>query len=246
MSSNLVGSATSLQSIDSAAKAAPYGAEIPFCDTMVSHTVGGESCPEPWNHSPNGQHGCRTTVSHKRFTGLWRRGAVYQYRVRVPQDVRPQLGRTHVNRSLRTSSYTEAVRLARKAAFEVEQMFDRLRSDDRNETCIILSDVDASRSAPEVMSTRLTAPDLTGNIPVQIGVDALVERIATKLMAADSGVEVADSPTPKGAEKSIKEVYSLYMNDPSAARSVKTILAYDTTYRLLAEIIGETTPISAV
>jgi len=67
-------------------------------------------------------------LSHRRRpTGLWLRGTVYQYRVRVPVELRERLGQSHVNRSLRTSSYTDAVREARRVAFEIEEMFDTAR-----------------------------------------------------------------------------------------------------------------------
>jgi hypothetical protein len=41
---------------------------------------------------------CCTMVSHMRPAGLWRRGVVYQDRVRVPQDLVAAIGKTHLNR----------------------------------------------------------------------------------------------------------------------------------------------------
>ncbi|TWA62229.1 hypothetical protein FBZ84_1111, partial [Azospirillum baldaniorum] len=55
------------------------------------------------------------------------RGAVWQFRTRVPADLQAVLGRTHINRSLRTSSYPDAIRAARRIAFEIEDMFDAAR-----------------------------------------------------------------------------------------------------------------------
>ncbi|WP_029009528.1 DUF6538 domain-containing protein, partial [Azospirillum halopraeferens] len=37
------------------------------------------------------------------------------------------IGRTHVNRSLRTNSYPDAVRTARRVAFEIETEFEAIR-----------------------------------------------------------------------------------------------------------------------
>ncbi|WP_407938351.1 DUF6538 domain-containing protein [Novosphingobium barchaimii] len=42
--------------------------------------------------------------------GLWRRGTIFQYRVRVPADVATVLGRSHISRSLNTSSMRDARR----------------------------------------------------------------------------------------------------------------------------------------
>ena len=66
-------------------------------------------------------------VSHKRRCGLWRRGAVYQYRVRVPADLKSLVGATHINRSLRTTSFTVASRLVRTMAYEIEKSFEALK-----------------------------------------------------------------------------------------------------------------------
>ncbi|WP_425485335.1 DUF6538 domain-containing protein [Azospirillum oleiclasticum] len=42
--------------------------------------------------------------------GLWLRGAVWQFRTHLPADLQAVLGRTHINRSLRTSSHPDAIR----------------------------------------------------------------------------------------------------------------------------------------
>ena len=89
------------------------------CLTYVSH----KALPDtPLTNSTireSLRQNCRTRVSHRRHSGLWRRGAIYQYRVRVSLDLRCLVGATHINRSLRTASFTEAVRLVRTIAFEI-------------------------------------------------------------------------------------------------------------------------------
>jgi hypothetical protein len=121
----LLGSTNPPYTIEFTQGIASLGALSPPRDTFLSHTADAESCPKPPDRSSDGREGCRTTMSHRRRpTGLWLRGTVYQYRVRVPVEVRERLGRSHVNRSLHTSSYTDAVRAARKVAFEIEGMFN--------------------------------------------------------------------------------------------------------------------------
>ena len=58
---------------------------------------------------------------------MWRRGAIYQYRVRVPRDLVGPGGLTRVNRSLKTSSFPEGVRAARRVAYELELEFAQAR-----------------------------------------------------------------------------------------------------------------------
>ena len=52
---------------------------------------------------------------------------MYQFRVRVPADLRAVIGSSHVKRSLRTDSHSQAVRLSRKVAFEIDMMFEAKR-----------------------------------------------------------------------------------------------------------------------
>lgn len=66
-------------------------------------------------------------MSPKRLPGLWRRGGVYQYRVRVPADLIGVLGISRINRTLGTASYRDALSKARTTALEVEYRFQRAR-----------------------------------------------------------------------------------------------------------------------
>ncbi|WP_369821059.1 DUF6538 domain-containing protein [Novosphingobium sp. CCH12-A3] len=70
---------------------------------------------------------CRTAVCHRRAFGVWLRGSIYHFRVRVPHDLRSAFGRTHLSRSLRTDSLTVANRLAARCALEAAASFDRAR-----------------------------------------------------------------------------------------------------------------------
>ena len=105
------------------------------CRTGVSHTCPAEPGLSVSRRCENSHNDCRTSLPHKpvahrrkrRATGIWLRGTVWQYRVRVPADVREKFGRSWVSVSLKTSVYREAVRLRRLAAFEVEQSLDAAR-----------------------------------------------------------------------------------------------------------------------
>ena len=86
----------------------------------------GLRCPD---HHTTLSHRPRTRRSQRRRpTGLWLRGAVWQFRVRVPQDVRSKIGKSEMSKSLGTSNYRDAIGQARKVACEIEVMFDQVRS----------------------------------------------------------------------------------------------------------------------
>jgi hypothetical protein len=180
----LLGSTNPPQAIDIVRGNASPGALTPSRGTSLSHTADLESSSKPLDRSPDGRGGCRTTMSHRRRpAGLWLRGSVYQYRVRVPVELRERLGRTHINRSLGTRSYPDAIRAARRVAFEIEGMFDTARggigSDPAHAAC------DRASQSPPALSVTADAvlPDLTGPA-IHIDLDALASRIAEKLQAA--------------------------------------------------------------
>ncbi len=52
-----------------------------------------------------------------------RRGRIYQFRTRVPKDVRDIIGMSHLSRSLRTDSLSVANRLGAQCALEAVAMF---------------------------------------------------------------------------------------------------------------------------
>ena len=62
-----------------------------------------------------------------RVAGLYRRGNVWQYRVRVPMDIRLILKREFIRRSLKTADYGEALRRVRTVSYDIAMMFDDVR-----------------------------------------------------------------------------------------------------------------------
>lgn len=77
-------------------------------------------------------------MSPKRLPGLWRRGGIYQYRVRVPADLIGVLGTARINRTLGTAFYREALTKARIAALELEHQFQCAREGGAKPCKIIL------------------------------------------------------------------------------------------------------------
>jgi len=84
--------------------------------------------------------------------------------------------------------------------------------------------------------------------PIQINLDALADRIVAKLQGEtpQSDAMVAPPAQPSTSPKTMKEVCDAYMADPGVIRSGKTVLAYETVFGLLIEMIGEETSISNI
>lgn len=60
-------------------------------------------------------------------TRLVRRGGRWYFRCGVPKDIRSQIGKREIKRSLGTSDYPEAVKMARLVSVEVDAEFARAR-----------------------------------------------------------------------------------------------------------------------
>jgi integrase len=171
---------------------------------------------------------------------------VWQFRTRVPADLQTVLGRTHVSRSLRTGIYPDAIRAARRVAFEIEQEFDAARGGIASD----LPHAASNRICPSPPAPSVTAdavlPGPTGPA-IHIDLEALANRIAEKLQAPQTPATEAAGPAANPAKaKTIQHVYDAYMADPGVIRSGKTVLAYETVFGLLIEIIGQDMPVSDI
>ncbi|WP_425540712.1 DUF6538 domain-containing protein [Rhodoblastus acidophilus] len=169
----------------------------------------------------NRRSDCSASLSHnpathrqkQRPTGLWLRGTVWQFRMRVPRECEETVGRKFVSRSLRTSDYREAIRKARLVASELQQSFDAIRADNDD-------------SSGRHFSAQVPAPP-------------------TSIYQAEEQRQPRPITAPRKPELTLKALYERYISDPAAERSPKTMLAYNSTFNRLAELVGEDTPIGA-
>lgn len=98
------------------------------CDTKVGHNDPLKNDLKPSKQTEYSRSSWVTTLGHKRWPrGLSMRGSTFQFRVRVPADLRAVMGCSHVKRSLRTDSPSMAVRLGRRIAAEIDVMFEERR-----------------------------------------------------------------------------------------------------------------------
>lgn len=203
-------------------KSANQRAHSRACDTKASSRDAPKSSLTPSNRATNRRRDCSTRSSYQPSArGLWLRGAIYQFRVKVPVDLRDALGCVHVNRSLRTDSRSLAIRLARKAAFEIDAMFEATRRQmglDYDERLIV---------DPEAMKTDSKTIRLRSG-PASASVDP-------------ASPDQSDAPV-----LTLSTIYERFLNDPTKRRSARTMLAHHTTRRVIEEVLGATTPIQVI
>ena len=75
-------------------------------------------------------------------SNLQKRGSMFWFRCRVPQDLLTHYGKAEILRSLRTRDYADAQRLVVREAEQQQQEFDRIR---------------AGRSVTELSDEQVTA-----------------------------------------------------------------------------------------
>ena len=121
------------------------------CSTSVLHTT---PSPNDLSHCLSaGFSGirCGTGVYHKRLSGIWRRGAIYQLRIRVPADIVTIVGKTHINRTLGTASYRDALKRCRLLTSEIVDAFESWRTGAPS-TLTLAARPSDNRSAPPISS----------------------------------------------------------------------------------------------
>ena len=167
------------------------------------------------------------TGSHraKRYPiGLFRRGTVWQFRKRVPNDVISMFGRKFIKQSLKTGDYRLAARLAVKLAYEWEIMFEQLR---------------ANRAADIAAIATITVPKVPD--PIASSVAKAAEPVQP--LVVFGGIRHGQ---PNKRSITIKELHERYMADPSIARSPKTLIAYQSIYARVLGLMDENTRIDQI
>jgi len=152
------------------------------------------------------------------------RGSVYQFRVKVPVDLREAMGCIHVSQSLRTDSRSLAIRLAKKVAFEIDSIFEATRRKNglAYDPRLIIDD----ESRPTVLRA--------------------IARRSRPASAHDDPDPQLIATTSDFAAPTLSAIYERYLNDPTKRRSARTMLAHHTTRRVVEDVLGSLTPISEI
>ncbi|WP_328805822.1 site-specific integrase [Sphingobium yanoikuyae] len=163
-------------------------------------------------------------MGHKRWPrGLSLRGSTFQFRVRVPADLRADFGCSHVKRSLRTDSPSLAMRLGRQAAAEIDIMFEERR-----------------RVAGLAFEERLLASN------DNVGVASTARRSSIAIVCDDRVLSPSRETENRPDALTLSAIYQRYLDDPTRRRCARTMLAHVTTRRVVEDIIGGATPIADI
>lgn len=159
-----------------------------------------------------------------KLNGLWKRGNVWHYRVRVPSDLVNTINRVSIDKSLKTKDYRTAISKCRVMAFEFEDWFNQVR---------------AGVAQPEYQAEKVLHKTVTHG--AQTVLHQKGDSEALKSVIREVVLEVVgDGFQPRQKPSiTIKELYERYMADPAANRTPKTIQSYQTVYNGLKELLGE-------
>ncbi|WP_336508835.1 DUF6538 domain-containing protein, partial [Sphingobium yanoikuyae] len=150
------------------------------------------------------------------------RGSTFQFRVRVPADLRADFGCSHVKRSLRTDSPSMAVRLGRRMAAEIDVMFEERR---------------------RVAGLRYEEGLLVSNGNIGFG----ARQEPSSIALVDSGPAMPPSREEERPDAlSLSAIYQRYLDDPTRRRCARTMLAHQTTRRVVEDVVGASTPITDI
>jgi hypothetical protein len=151
--------------------------------------------------------------------GLWRRGNIWQYRRRVPSDVARRIGRQIVSYSLNTADYSTATSRCQIASHHLEECFQNVRN----------GHVKALPTTIDVWH-KTVAHRSTIQAPPAYNQDCLLTLIKTAVE------EVVGQTLPvKKPSITLSELYRRYMDDPARQRSKKTVMTYESVFKVLID-----------
>lgn len=163
-----------------------------------------------------------------KIPSLYRRGNIWRYRRRVPKDVRDQLGRSELVRSLETTDYTTAMLRYRTVCNDVEETIAQARQQPLNAN---------NKWTTLIHKSDTHEPQIKA--PPSIGDDGLKTLIKTVVEEVMNGGNKSTSVT-------IDALYHRYMDDPARNRSKKTVMTYQSVYNVLMEVFGQDKLISDI
>lgn len=193
------------------------------CSTQLSHNRVRDAALSYSNDDVIVDPQCSTRVSHRRPIGLWRRGAVYQYRVRVPHDLVPLIGKTHFSRSLKTAARNEALRALRKVAFEIELEFDGIRVGAGHNQTVTATKTMQRGPVEQTMVPKVTGPTLKQTIDGYMSDPTRSQSPKSQAVYRSTYATIAsilgeDTPVRDIGRDTCRDLLSIVQNLPSNAR----------------------------
>jgi uncharacterized protein DUF6538 len=157
-----------------------------------------------------------------KIPNLYRRGNIWRFRRRVPRDIQNEVGRKEFLKSLNTADYQTAVRRYRTVCNDVEEIIAEARG-------VVLNDT----SGWSTLIHKSDTHDPQIKAPPRYDQDGLKTLIKTVVE------EVVGQTVPaKKPSITLSELYRRYMDDPARSRSKKTIMTYESVFKVLVEVLG--------
>lgn len=154
---------------------------------------------------------------------LFRRGTIWHYRRRVPSSIRSQIGLTEITKSLHTADYSTALDRYQTVSATVEQTFNQHRQEDGYDHDF---SVDTVLHKTATHATQIKAPPAYDQDGLLTLIKTVVEEVVGRTMPM------------KKPSITLSELYRRYMDDPARQRSKKTIMTYESVFKVLVEVLG--------
>ncbi len=153
----------------------------------------------------------------RRVQGLWKRGEIWQYRVKLPKHIQNILGRQDINRSLRTRSYREAIKRCRSTAYHIDAYIKSVENLTNNHPAY-----NAPIHIPATFDERMQS----------LSLEVSASKTVTPTVTPTVTLSVSSTIT-------LRQLFQQYMSDPKTKRSPKTVMSYENAIGVLIGIIGE-------
>ncbi len=154
---------------------------------------------------------------------LFRRGVIWHYRRRVPSSIRSVIGLTEITKSLHTVDYSTALDRYQTVSATVEQTFNQYRHGDCNDHGFA-ADTVLHKTATH--ATQIKAPPSFDQDGLRTLIKTVVEEVVGQALPV------------KKPSITLSELYRRYMDDPARQRSKKTVMTYESVFKVLVEVLG--------
>ncbi len=149
---------------------------------------------------------------------LFRRGVIWHYRRRVPSSIRSVIGLTEITKSLHTVDYSTALDRYQTVSATVEQTFNQYRHGDCNDHGFA-ADTVLHKTATH--ATQIKAPPSFDQDGLRTLIKTVVEEVVGQALPV------------KKPSITLSELYRRYMDDPARQRSKKTVMTYESVFKVL-------------
>lgn len=157
---------------------------------------------------------------------LHRLGDVWYFRRRVPSELRSAIGKTEIWKSLHTKDYSTALQRHQTISGDVAIMFHNLRQQHADGAYNDDFDGDILLHKTSTHPTQIKAPPRYDGDGLKTLIKTVVEEVVDQTLSV------------KKPSITLSELYRRYMDDPARQRSKKTVMTYESVFKVLVEVLN--------